>query len=298
MLVIDTHPVDCQRLRETKIFETERTLTDNEIVRANEEIATDRKFVVALARGLEVLRAFRVRDGFLGNHEIAERTGLPRPTISRITYTLCKLGYLTQVPRLGKYQLAPAAIALGYAALANLGIRQIAHPLMDEAAERLAAPIALGVIDGNRALYIDISRGSSTYTVRLEIGAQVPLVRTAMGRALISVLPERERSIALDQLAQRYPSEWPELLAQIEQARLDHEAKGFVSTGATWRHDVNAVGAAFIAADGSGTYALNCGGPPHQFTAERMETVYGPAMRKLVTRIEQLLGGGSHDDRE
>lgn len=257
-----------------------------------DHMISDRKFVVALARGLEVLRAFRVRDGFLGNHEIAERTGLPRPTVSRITYTLCKLGYLTRVPRLGKYQLAPAAIALGYAALANMGIRQVAHPLMDEAAEALAAPIALGVIDRNRALYIDISRGSATYTVRLEIGSQVPLARTAMGRALISVLPERKRTPVLEQLAQRYPSEWPHLSDQIENALKDHQTKGFVTTSATWRQDVNAVGAAFVTADGSGVYALNCGGPPHQFTFERMEKVYGPAIRKLVARIEEMLGGG------
>src|SRR5215469_5383641 len=77
----------------------------------------DRKFVAALARGLEVLRAFTATDGLLGNGEIVERTGLPKPTVSRLTYTLTKLGYLTYVERLGKYQLAPAALALGYSAL-------------------------------------------------------------------------------------------------------------------------------------------------------------------------------------
>src|SRR5690606_33751200 len=95
----------------------------------------DRKFVVALARGLEVLRAFRARDGYLTNQEIAERTTLPKATVTRLTYTLCELGYLTHNPRLGRYQLAPGAVTLGYAALANLGIRQVARAYMDEAAE-------------------------------------------------------------------------------------------------------------------------------------------------------------------
>jgi len=75
--------------------------------------ASDRNFVVALSRGLDVLRAFRPQDGLLGNQEIAARTNLPKPTISRLTYTLTKLGYLTPVPRFEKYQLAPAAMALG-----------------------------------------------------------------------------------------------------------------------------------------------------------------------------------------
>src|ERR1700761_9381206 len=70
--------------------------------------ATDRSFVVALSRGLDVLRAFQPHDGLLGNQEIAARTNLPKPTVSRLTYTLTKLGYLTPVPRFEKYKLAPA----------------------------------------------------------------------------------------------------------------------------------------------------------------------------------------------
>src|SRR6476660_9102925 len=83
----------------------------------------DRKFITALARGLEVLRVFTPTEGLLGNGEIAERTGLPKPTVSRLTYTLTKLGYLSHVERLAKYQLAPAALSLGYTALANIRIR-------------------------------------------------------------------------------------------------------------------------------------------------------------------------------
>ena len=82
--------------------------------RQGKKVATDRSFVVALSRGLDVLRAFQPNDGLLGNQEIAARTKLPKPTISRLTYTLTKLGYLTPVPRFEKYQLAPAALALGY----------------------------------------------------------------------------------------------------------------------------------------------------------------------------------------
>ncbi|MFX4601082.1 helix-turn-helix domain-containing protein, partial [Acinetobacter baumannii] len=54
----------------------------------------DPRFVTALARGLELLRAFRRNESMLGNLELAQRTGLPKPTVSRLTYTLAKLGYL------------------------------------------------------------------------------------------------------------------------------------------------------------------------------------------------------------
>ena len=81
--------------------------------RPGKKVATDRSFVVALSRGLDVLRAFHPNDGLLGNQEIAARTKLPKPTISRLTYTLTKLGYLTPVPRFEKYQLAPSAMVVG-----------------------------------------------------------------------------------------------------------------------------------------------------------------------------------------
>jgi DNA-binding IclR family transcriptional regulator len=251
----------------------------------------DRKFVVALARGLEVLRAFRVRDGFLGNNEIAERTGLPRPTVTRLTYTLCELGYLMQVPRLNKYQLAPSAITLGYSALANLGIRQVARPLMQKVAEELAAPVALGVLDRNRALYVDIARGSSAFTVQLDVGARIPLAKTAMGWALIAVMGEAQREETYASLAERHPDEWPVLRRRIEAAIADYPEKGFVSSPGTWRSDIHAVGVALRTADDSGIYAFNCGGPPHQFTLEKMDTVFGPAIVRLVRDIELVLNG-------
>ncbi|MDL2425343.1 helix-turn-helix domain-containing protein, partial [Pseudomonas sp. BAgro211] len=54
----------------------------------------DRKYVEALARGLDVLRAFTHGSVVLGNQEISRITGLPKATVSRMTYTLTQLGYL------------------------------------------------------------------------------------------------------------------------------------------------------------------------------------------------------------
>ena len=59
----------------------------------------DRHFVTALARGLAVLACFGPGRTSLANHDIAEACGLPRSTVSRLTYTLTKLGYLQHMPR-------------------------------------------------------------------------------------------------------------------------------------------------------------------------------------------------------
>ena len=49
--------------------------------------AKDRQFVTALARGLDILRAFTPRHPVLGNNEIAQRAHLPKPTVTRSSAT-------------------------------------------------------------------------------------------------------------------------------------------------------------------------------------------------------------------
>ena len=71
----------------------------------------DRHFVTALARGLEVLGCFRSGDRLLGNTEIARRCGLPKSTVSRLTYTLTRIGYLHYDEDSGKYRLGTSTLA-------------------------------------------------------------------------------------------------------------------------------------------------------------------------------------------
>jgi DNA-binding IclR family transcriptional regulator len=142
----------------------------------------DRKFVMALARGLEVLRAFTPSEGLLGNQDIATRTGLPKATVSRLTYTLMRLGYLSHFARLGKYQLAPAAMSLGYSALANMRVREVARPFMQELADYSRASVALGSRDRLSLVYIENCRSENGVTLRLDVGARVPIATTATSR--------------------------------------------------------------------------------------------------------------------
>src|SRR5204863_7799793 len=58
----------------------------------------------ALGRGLMILRAFDIGEPYLGNAAIAERTGLAKATVSRLTQTLLELGYLLYRADLGKYE--------------------------------------------------------------------------------------------------------------------------------------------------------------------------------------------------
>src|SRR3954468_3567984 len=94
------------------------------------EFAGDKQFATTLARGLEILRCFTPEGPVLGNKDLAAKTGLPKPTVSRFTYTLSRLGYLKADHLSSKYQLGPAVLAIGYPLLATLTLRQLARPAM------------------------------------------------------------------------------------------------------------------------------------------------------------------------
>jgi DNA-binding IclR family transcriptional regulator len=259
--------------------------------RTGKKTATDRNFVVALSRGLDVLRAFQPSDGLLGNQEIAARTNLPKPTVSRLTYTLTKLGYLTPVPRFEKYQLAPAAMALGYAALSNLGVRHLSEPFREEMMRATGGAVAVGGRDRHSMIYFGQSRGSETVGVQLDVGSRVPIATSAMGRAYFWALEENDRAELSRVLREHYGSRWPKMRDGIERSGETVAKYGFAISAGDWQDEISAAGVALKLNDGTGPYAFNCGAPAFRFTEDRLRNDIGPRLLAMVRNIEAALGG-------
>jgi DNA-binding IclR family transcriptional regulator len=249
----------------------------------------DRQFVVALARGLEVLRAFSLGDGLLGNQEIAARTGLPKPTVSRLTHTLTKLGYLAYSERLGKYELGTGVLALGYAALRNIGVGRVARPFMQALADYSGASVSLGSRDRLEMVYIEHCRSNATVSLRLETGSRIPLGMTAMGRAFLAASPNHERETLMERLRAAHGNDWPRVAAGIAQAIEDYRTHGYTLSIGDWKQDVHAVAVPLVPPDRSRTLAINCGGPSFLFDRDRLTTDLGPRLVKLVQNIEAAL---------
>ena len=164
----------------------------------------DRQFVGALYRGLEILRCFRPADGPLGNQELAQRCGLPKATVSRLTYTLSKLGYLVHLEDTGRYRMGAPVLGLGYACLAGLRIRETAQPWLQELADYAGDGVltALGGRDEFSMIYIACARSAGMISLQLNVGSRISLARSSMGRAYLAGLREAE-PVRLDAQAAR-----------------------------------------------------------------------------------------------
>jgi len=148
--------------------------------------STDRKFANTLARGMAVLRAFRASDNGLTHAEIAQRTGLPKPTISRLTYTLCELGYLSHGARNERFRLGPAAVALGSVAALSISFVDLASDAMQQLADNTGTLALIAVRDGDRMLLAKTWRPRDTATIWLEPGHRIPMLGSSSGQAVVA----------------------------------------------------------------------------------------------------------------
>ncbi|HBO3971292.1 TPA: IclR family transcriptional regulator [Pseudomonas aeruginosa] len=250
-----------------------------------DEELKDRQFITALARGLELLRCFTPRESLLGNQELAKKTGLPKPTVSRLTHTLTRLGYLRHLPHSGKYQLEVGVMSFGYAMLSNLSIRALARPLMEEMAGYAKAAVAMAARDRLSMVYLDVVHGEANLTMRRQVGSHLSLHRSAIGRACLAAMPEDEREFILGHIRKRHPEDWPEVRKGLERAFRDYADYGFCLSLGEWQRDVNAVGVA-LHHESHGLLAFNCGGPSFHLKREKLEDDIGPRLLHMVHNIE------------
>lgn len=255
----------------------------------DDERSKDRQFVTALARGLEILRCFEPKERHLGITEMARRTGIPKPTVSRLAGTLAKLGYLDFSQELGKYRLGSGVLSLGYSMLSNLDVRQVAKPAMQELAEYSQASVSIGVRDRLSMVYVETIRSSSPIILQRGIGSRMPVATTAMGRAYLAGLADAERNFLLDQIRLRNEHEWPRIKAGIEQALRDYADHGYCISMSDWDKGTCGVGVPFCGPDG-GMMAFNCGGPAFMLTRDRLESDIGPRLVSLVKRVSGSMG--------
>jgi len=250
-------------------------------------------FVNAVARAFAILRGFDSGNELLGNQEIARRTGLPKATVSRLTFTLSALGYLHYYPEQEKYALGTGALSLGHAFLKDNKVIDVARPLMAGLAEHTRAAVMLAIADATqeRMVLLAVCQGDPMFRMNLAAGARVPHGSTALGRADLAVRPLAEFEQQLARLERECePGYWPRLQAGIVKARQDYEAMGFCFSLGDWNAEVFAIGVPLVSADGSRVLALNCSGRVSTMTREVLTRDVGPrllAVRDEILRLTQ-----------
>jgi DNA-binding IclR family transcriptional regulator len=280
------------RLNETK-FRKIMQSTESQPVSRDKEKARDGEEVVALSRGLDVLRRIAAANAPVSNRELAEWTGIPKPTVSRLTATLVSANLLFQLPDSERFVLTASVLELSNGFLRNFDIRARARPFLIDLADKTTLSVHLAVRDRLEMVVIDAIRPRSAVLVsRLEVGARMDMGRTAVGRAYLAVLGEHDRRTILQSLQTASGDDWPSVNEGLQPSLDDALRVGFAISTGEWHKGLNAVAAGFVGPSGQ-RYAVNCGGAEYQAPHEALLDKVAPALLECVAKITHEIGGTS-----
>src|SRR2546430_5401463 len=152
--------------------------------------AEDKDYVQSLERGLAVILAFSDKRPKLSLGQLAELTGLSRPTVRRLVLTLTRLGYVRDEGR--TFALTPHVLALGYAFTSSLNLTAVAQPRMEEVTEVTGHTCSLAALDGEDAVFLLRVPPRRVMRHLLLTGTRLPAFASAIGRVLVAGLPPHE----------------------------------------------------------------------------------------------------------
>jgi IclR family transcriptional regulator, pca regulon regulatory protein len=258
-------------------------------------------FVVSLARGLDIIKAFArsERDSERSSNmgptealtlsEVATKTGLARAVVRRFLYTLVELGYVITD---GKYfRLTAKILDLGFAYLSSFSLPKIAERFLEEVTLETKESSSASILDGHEIVYIARVQTRRIMSVSLEIGSRLPAFCTSMGRVLLANLPtEAQEKYFKTAKFSRFTEKTicdPEVLRR----ELSSVAKqGYALVDQELEIGLRSVAVPVFAGGARAVAAINLGTQVTRTTKNELLQQFLPVLRKAARNISSCLG--------
>jgi DNA-binding IclR family transcriptional regulator len=181
--------------------------------------------VRAVERACAVMNAFSLEEPRLTLVDLARRVSLPKPTTYRIASTLVTAGYMAQGED-GRYGLGPRLMELGAVVGQSLDVVRACAPAVDAIADATGETVIVAEPDWESGDIMIVARRDSAHALSIlsPVGRRSPIPPGALGKALLSGLPEDARRemlsrLRLKKLTPKTHTSRKELLAELAAAR-------------------------------------------------------------------------------
>lgn len=145
--------------------------------------------IQAVERAVRILNCFEEQE-LLGITEIAEKTNLNKSTAFGLVTTLTETGLLEHDSATNRYRLGLALFRLGKRV--NADLQRLVMPAMDALVEQLEETVNFVRPSGGDVIYIVKKESPHSMRICTKIGQRLPMYCTAVGKALLSAMPEAE----------------------------------------------------------------------------------------------------------
>jgi DNA-binding IclR family transcriptional regulator len=259
-------------------------------MKSKEQLETGGAEVAALARGLALMRVVGGAAQPLSNRELADATGIPKGTVSRLAATLVTAGYLRQAADTERFSLGPACLDLSVRYLRHFDLRAVLRPHLTALSDFAGASVHMGVRDDLDVLVIDSIRPRSVLiTSRIDVGSRMTIATSAAGRAYLASLEAAEQSDVLDRIRLASGEGWAALEPRVLTGIEEFKRLGYCSSFGEWHPHINALGFSVRGPQGE-RYAFSCGGPAYLLPRDLMLSRVAPQLLNTVAQICEEVG--------
>ncbi len=243
-------------------------------------------FIEALARGLEVIAAFEPGRPVMSLAEVANATGLARPTARRILLTLAELGYVR--PANGGFALTPRVLELGIAYVRSMGLWEVARPHMERLVARTHESSSIAQLDGSDIVYVARVSVPKIVTLAVEIGTRFPALATSLGKVLLAALSadEVERVLA-EPSRSGVRARWQPDVAERDAELREVRARGWALTDEQLAAGIRSIAAPLRDGSGQVVAALNVNTHAAETGMDRLIEVYLPLLLTTAGAISE-----------
>ena len=236
----------------------------------------------AIDRAAELLVRIVESGTPLGVGELAERSGLPKSTTSRLVGALERQGLLQREGQRGRFR--PGPVLLRFAHRADASLVELAEPSLARLAEESGETVNLGVPTGTGVEHL-AQRDSRHYVgVGNWVGRRVPLHATANGKVFLAwgavPIPAELERLTPKTLTDR---------AALQQDLALARTRAYATTTDELEDGLSALAAPVFGDGGDVIAALSISGPTTRLTAERREKL-APVLLEQARALSRRLG--------
>jgi DNA-binding IclR family transcriptional regulator len=226
--------------------------------------------------------------------ELSSKVNLPKGTTHRLLSSLSYLGYVRQDPKTRNYLLGFKLVELGNILLSQLDLRKEAAPFLNDLAERTKETVHMVILDGHEVVYIDkveVDHNPSGLRMASRIGLRNPAHSSAVGKVLISHLPDEELNQFFKRkgLVKRTENTITDTNQLIEHLKMVRN-QGYAIDDEENEKGVRCVGAPIYNEAGNAVAAVSISGPAFRVTKKLVQESLKKEVMETALKISQQLG--------
>ncbi|WP_462413035.1 IclR family transcriptional regulator [Neobacillus sp. Marseille-QA0830] len=160
---------------------------------------TKQLYGTVLIKADQILAYLAAADTPQSLNQIAKGAGLTNPTALKILDTLTVIGYVRKDEETKKFKLGPSLIRYANRAMNQYDIKELAQPYLKQLQTETGETVHLGIQNNSHIVYINKLESNKPICLYSQVGKNLPLYCSAMGKAILAEKPDSEIQSYIDQ---------------------------------------------------------------------------------------------------